>query len=1253
MKTIISLIIALAPLTVFSNSLSSSKIAIKKQTYISRPKTRDSDAFQGQKAKLLAKRRTTLISDVKEALKTSRDKSHRAELELRLVNLYIEEYKFSGGGSGEAKSLLKKAKSLLQNLFQHYPSFHRIDEAKFQLAQLHLEFLEQEKANMLFLNIVSNHPQSEFVEESLLQLADDAFMKNKFSKALEFYAALLADPESQLAPYAHYKSGWASYNSGKLSQAAQHFEKVINIEASSSLSNHSIALKKEALKDLCFPLSELKQYQHGKEFYSTQEESVERSGIECLAHFASDKGDFSEAIFLYNHLLSLDSQSAQNPQYTLAIARVLQKQNQLEPLSTFLQSSLPYYLDSSVWNEIHSHSPTLMKQIKDSFETLVRTLASETHAVAQKTKSPSQYNFAKIFYDLYLSHFSLFPGAARSQFYLAEILFKQKQFDEAAQAYHLAFKKFPQKSKMKKTSIEYALLSRLSEINLERKRNGQKEISKEMHTKIKANQSESDQTPDFSKAEVHFMELSDSFLKEYPQSPTAPEILFKTGYLKYAHLDSKRAYDDFFRLVTVYPGDRTAIYAGSLLLDILNQEEKYSELIEASQKLLAQRELKDTSFRDETSDILRKSELKLISQLEEEQKFDLAAERYLLFISKYGKQDASLHEKALFNAGICLEKTNRLAASIQVKEQFLSLFRRSNFRAQLILEVAKHYEAQANFGKAAHYFSMFQEENAHHAQSAESLRLAGLYFWGAGLREKAERSMLRHLSLFPEFRETTEKDLIDFYSHEGLLEKKKKYLSVERSKKGTSPLRYLDFTLRLIDLEEASDSKQAQLLWKEADQFVSRNEQSLLRHLEGSQAVGKVFLKRAQKLENQFSTIRFTTSNNDQEKLLKRKLELTKNLEKQYAHIASLGGEVGLMALLKTASIYKELSSEVSEAPIPDGLTADQKEIYRTELSKQMIIPFKEKALGFSAQCLEKAQELSINSFWVSHCYEISTKIDPQSYQSLVTFSLPPFYIAYLSSPLSDEIKTALHYHSPFFFSEQDKERAFFQLDSAVKKVSLQPLLSYREKILRADLRGHSHPETPEQHFRTLNAKRLSDPRKAIPEIKAYLKINSSDSSFHNLLALSYLENKEFEKAKVTWLSLLARGFSDPAIFNNLGVLEALRGNEEEALILWKKAETENLPEALVNQGFVAVSYRNGSLAKSFFERAQDHRKDELAELGTQISNLQIRVDDDTKKEFMNFAEKFPENPVIESQISALSQQGRALASDNNGLPDL
>ncbi|NBX82955.1 outer membrane protein assembly factor BamD [bacterium] len=234
--------------------------------------------------------------------------------------------------------------------------------------------------------------------------------------------------------------------------------------------------------------------------------------------------------------------------------------------------------------------------------------------------------------------------------------------------------------------------------------------------------------------------IGDEFLSQYPQDKKAPEVLFQMAYLRYLHHDNKLAYQSFWKLVQKYPAHTTATYAGLLLLDILNQKSDYSNMIAACKKLLSTSQLTQEKFKGEVSDILRKSELQQIAALEADKQYEAAGKAYLAYDQKYGSQDLALKEKALFNAAACFSQAGDSEKALGTREAFLKQFPQSKLRADLLLQVAKSYEAITDFAKAAHYFELFHREYPQHAQSQESLRLAGFYFWGSGQRDRAEQT---------------------------------------------------------------------------------------------------------------------------------------------------------------------------------------------------------------------------------------------------------------------------------------------------------------------------------------------------------------------------------------------------------------------------------------------------------------------------------------------------------------------------------
>jgi len=1229
MRIIHSFYFFLLAVAAFSETAPTKKIEIQKHSYLSRARAYPEAVVNEQRARFLAKNRAALIQEVKGALRYVKDPAQAEELQLRLANLYIEEFKYQNGKGTDAKAYLQKGQGILKDLARKTPPCLRKDEVLFQLAQGYLELGQNEQAEALFSELTREFKQSPYLDEAFLQLGDAAFEKGQFSQSLSYFEKITSHSNSPLWLYAHYKSGWATYNLNQLDLTLKHFKTVIEQEGIESAPQHSLALKKEAIRDLCLPLAELKKYEEGVQFYEGQGDPFHRTGVECLASLAQERGDAVQAISLYRSLLNLDTQHRRNPSYSLSIVDIHRKQNKLVQAFSTLEESLSNYLGDSTWKEIFSSDPAFMEELKSQYESTTRQMGLESHSTAQKTKNPQLYQQARAFYDLYLKYFPHSTEAPNIYYYQAEIFYKEKNFSAATSAYTQVFNSLHASPKLKQEALDDALLAISQEVNIERKRAGLSELSEKTHEKRAARQEDTIQP--FLEAEDTFLKLADKYVETFPKDSKTPQILFQANYLRYLHHQNKSAYTGFWQIVQNHPKHETARYASLLILDILNQKQDYTNMISACTKLRMIPELQSGKRQSEIGDILRKAELKQIASVEASGHFQEAGKLYLSYLEKYGSEDPVLAEKALYNASICFSKSSQSLDSLKIQEQFLKKYPSSTFRKDMLLQVAKSYEAMAEFGQAANYFSIFQKEYPSTPQSAEALRLSGLYFWGNGNPESAETSMLKLINSYPQLREAAEKDLLDLYSSEGWSDKQFDYLVKGRSLKGVSFSKYLDLTIQLAELQERKFNKPATALWAEAESLVEKYRSVIQSNPQGPELVGRILLRKVAKKEMEFSSIRLQLPQSVLERSLEHKLKLLKELERDFSEISTLGGDAGLASLHHISKDYLALSQDLDTAPIPNELSGEQIDIYRKEISNQMIGPFKEKALSFAKQCIEKGQELSLFSSWISQCRHIASQVNPEQFPKTAIFSLPPYYLALPSG-------SSILQSTPFF-KEALKDRAFVENDVTARLVSLQPLSEYRKQKLMEST-SSEQPQTQEEYLAFFNALRISRPSDAIHKIKQHLKTKSQDPSFHQLLALAYLDNGDIERAKITWLSLLARGFKDPGVYNNLAVVEALRGNVKSALNLFSDASEKGCHEAKINQGFIALTFGNGFLAKSLFEKTLDSSNDELARMGLAISKIQNDDIENGKDELEELQKQFPNNPLVYQQRLALSGKG-------------
>lgn len=1255
-----------------------SRIKIHKKSHLTRTSPDGSEEFNGEKMELLAGKRRNLILDIKRFLREARDEQQKAELNLRLGGLYMEDYygnlaraqttfekqqaaytkdkkgrKAPKFDNSEALTSLDKARAIYRDLITRYPGHPRRDEMLYFLAIASIDRGKQAEGMQYFQKLTAEVPNSRYVNDALIQLGDYHFDNNQFPAAETYYDKLIQRKHKPLLPYAVYKKGWCAYNQQRPQVALQHFKWAIQNETQEEGVASQVKVRNEALRDITLPFVDLKMVNESVAFFKEFGDPYFRNGIETMAQLYFESGQYAASNALYDLLLKQDANYAKNPHYEIAIVDGLKLKNEAAASVQRLFARFPNYLENSNWYEINSANPSVVQDAQKQFEESARKYAFQYHSEGQKTKNEALYNVAKQLYAKYIDFFPRSQYVSQVRFYLAEILYKQSQYVPAADQYWLVYKDNAAGA-MRPEAIRYALSALDTQLNADRKKAGLTAIDSKSTSKLKAKEEENLEEMPYSDVETKFLEISAEYLDKFPKAKDAPDVLYTQAYLQYSHHDLTRAYKSFWQLAQNYPSHVTAYPSANLILDILNRKKDFPKLIQACKRFLDTKEMNKPAFRAEVSDVLRRAELKRIQQIEEKGDYKLAADSYIEYTKAYGAQDEALFEKALFNASVNYGKADLLLTAVETQEKFLRRFPKSALRENMVLGVAKTYENLASFDKSAAYFEMFATQYPRNAQAKVALRIAGLYYWGSGNLKKAEASMLLYLRTYPQDGKLAERDLIDVYETAGASDKLFGYYLQARAARGVSFSDYLAYSLRLAEVSgQKNGGRLPPKIMEEALKIAQKHQKDIAATPKGVEALSKLFFWYTNLKEEQFQRVKLALPQRQLEVNLQRKLALLKELEKDYGRVVALGsGEWGLGAIYKTATTYRAMAMEVAQAPVPAELSADQVEQYRAEIAKQMVKPFNEKALALAVQCLDKSQEFNLLSSFTPKCYSLASELEPSRYPLVRTLFLPSMHLA-LVMPDKENSKTptgnvknfAYPFYSAGFFRMPERQPASTNNDLPVlydgsrsgETSGSQPmLLSYRALAdeRKSILKNAFDSEKPADvrkgtTFAFLNLLRLVAAPRALPLVQEAIQKDPSNTALHNLLALTYWEMGNVAAAKVTWLSLVARGVKSPAIWNNLGVVAFTEGKESLAMDDFNEAiQMEGAREAYLNLGFVALKYRNGFEAKKHFEKAIAQDDDDVtAQVGMAVAQLQNREIDAAKDGLIDLAKKYKSDP--------------------------
>lgn len=1255
----------------------------KRTTVLKAPVSAQSDMgeeYNAEKFTLLSQKRRSLIEDIKRFIRESRDNEQAAELNLRLGALYMEDYyagmakaqqeydqrvtQFEKKKKGKApeldlsepKSSLAKARTVYKDLLRRAPQHPRRDEVLYFLAVSSMDVGQINEGMGYLQRIINEMPKSKYVPDSLVQLADHYFEKNKFREAEGYYDKLITRKHLPLLPYAVYKKGWCAHNRESFSEAIKQFKWVITF-ADSEADSSALKIRGEAMRDIALPFSELKATDDAVSFFRSQGMPHFRTGVENMASIYYDKGLYPDSIHLNELLLGMDPNYAKNPDYDIRIIEALKLLNKEEPAIARLFQRMPAYLQGSNWYEINASNPAAVQGAFKAFEDLTRSYAFRYHALAQKTHNEGLYNRAKAIYSKYVEHFPQTEHTSKVRFYLAEILYKQQQYVAASEHYYKVYED-PRAGKLRFDGIRYALSSLDNQLNADRKKAGLGAINTKTTSKLSAKEEENLQLIPYSSVESRFIAIAEEYLKHFSTAKDAGDVLYEQSYLRYMHHDLADAYRGFWNLVHKFPNHATAVSSAYLILDILNRHKEYAKLIAACQKFLETKEFKNPGFRKEVSDVLRKSELKRIALLEEKGQFKEAADNYVEYTKAYGAQDEVLFEKALYNAAVDYTKAGMLLPAVETQERFLRRFPQSRFRENMLLQVAKTYETLANFDKSGRFFEEFAGAYPRNPQAQNALRLAAVYLAGSGHAERAEGLFIRFLKTYPGQAKQVERDLLNLYVAQGSAEKQVQYYMQARAARGVSVADYLSYTMDAAEIIAAKTGKLPIGLMEDSRKLTDKYGADIRRSPKGVEAMAKVRFWLVSSRDALYQRYKLALPQAALEINLKRKLLLMQELEREYGKIASLGNaEWGLGAIYKTAAVYRHMAESVMAAPVPAELGAEQLEVYRGELKRQMIDPFNEKARAFAANCLDKAQEYNVLSHWTAQCYRLASELEPERYPKLRTFYLPSMMLA-LQVPQKDS-KTemgglkrfAYPFYSSSFFSTHRQIASqspldlpqIYDLSGGGEPVGVTPaaasyeVLSTERRNILKNTYDSEKPDDPRKGmtFSFLNVMRLVSARGAIPMIESAIQKDPENPALVNLLGLAYLEAGKTVGANTCWMSLIARGHATAAVWNNLGVAANRDGNEGLAISYFQEAvKLPGAKEALINLGFIALKYRNGFEARNFFKKALALDDDDVpAKVGLAVAHLQSRDMEEAKDMLVDLSRRYSKDPYLKLSL--------------------
>lgn len=630
---------------------------------------------------------------------------------------------------------------LYETILREYPSYERKDEVLFNLAYNLYETQKRDQAVKRYEELLKSYPGSKFVPDTYVQLGNHYFdVANVLEKARSYFEKAFATTNPRIKSYALYKLAWCDFNAGEHEKALKKLQDTVDLAEKGGKDRVFTDLKNEALQDSVRMFVQLNRADDAIAYYKAKAGKKKQTNlIGKLAYGLQEAGHHDNAIKSFRYLLNDNPNSESAPDFQQAVIKSYEGLRQRDQVRAEVKKLAELYRPGSSWWDANKSKKEVLRNGFNVAEEAMRTIVTEYHNEAQKTKSVATYRLARDIYKQYVDGFAsaddenfVSDYAFNLRFYYSEILWALEEWEPAAQQYDIvtAFKipsrpeaKEIAQEKYRQTAAYNAILSYDKLVKIERgilqktdikddakveenKKKDKVEKSKKVQKRTIA---ELQEKP-ISKFEQALVAACDKYNQLYPKTPEEVDIAYQAAVIYYDKNHFVEAARRFGDIINKYPEEARSADAADLSMGVLEEKSEWLELnklarlFKANEKLMKKAK-KD--FVDRVGNVVEGSQYKYIDEVVYKKDKDVkkARDGFLEFVKEFPKSKNA--DRALVYAMEISREANEQDKSIEIGERILKEYPNSLFDLRVKNGLAFFYEKVANFEKSAQMYENF------------------------------------------------------------------------------------------------------------------------------------------------------------------------------------------------------------------------------------------------------------------------------------------------------------------------------------------------------------------------------------------------------------------------------------------------------------------------------------------------------------------------------------------------------------------